>query len=146
MLRIDKDRIKLNSSSTIILVDVKDKKKEQQEQELELWTIAKLQDEFFLCLSKYPNENLFYSDRKYYALAKELLYKIPIYRPSPTFIFNISDLSARCKEEFIEFVKLNSKKDINQFLKDIAVKFFEGVKYHYTHISVIRKLKVGYDD
>ena len=46
---------------------------------LEEWTTAKFKDEFFLCLSKFPDENLFISKRKYYALAKEIIYKIPIY-------------------------------------------------------------------
>ena len=122
-----------NSDTGIILVDEK-----------ELWTTAKFKDEFFLCLSKVPDENLFYLDRKYYALAKELLYRIPVYRPAPTFIFNVSDLSPRCKDEFIKFVNLNSKKEIKYFLKDIAVKFFEAVNYDYSHISVIRHLKVGF--
>ena len=82
---------------------------------VEEWTTAKFKDEFFLCLSKFPDENLFYLDRKYYALAKELIYRIPVYIPSPTFIFNISDLSPRCKEEFIQFVKDNSEKKLNYF-------------------------------
>jgi hypothetical protein len=118
---------------------------EEQEQE-ELWTTSKFKDEFFLCSSKFPDENLFYLDRKYYLLAKESIYKIPVYKLAPTFIFNISDLTPRCREEFIQFVKYNSEKEIKLFLKQIAVKFLEAVDYDYTHISVIRHLKVGFAD
>ena len=110
------------------------------------WTVSKVKDEIFLCLSKVPDPDFFYLDRKYYALANEIIYKIPVYRPSPTFILNISDLSPICKEEFIEFVRLNSKKDIELFLKEIAVKFFEAINYAYTNQSVIPCLKVGFDD
>lgn len=135
-----------DANSDIILVDADEAVDAiaKAREEKELWTTAKFKDEFFLCLSKFPDENLFYLDRKYYSLAKELLYTIPVYRPPPTFIFNVSDLSPRCKDEFIEFVKLNSKKEIEFFLKDIAVKFFEAVDYDYTNQSVIRHLKVGF--
>ena len=125
----------------------------------EIWTTAKFKDEFFKCLSKIPNAEIFYLDRKYYALAKQLIYKIPVYtkkeiinnkpvyKPAPpTFTFNISDLTPRCKEEFIQFVKDNSEKNIKLFLKEIAVKFFEAVDYDYTNQSVIRLLKVGFAD
>jgi hypothetical protein len=125
----------------------------------EEWTTAKLKDEFFSDMTKVPNTEIFYSDRKYYALAKEIIYKIPVYtkkelihnipvyKPAPpTFTFNVSDLGSKCKDEFIEFVTLNSKNDIEFFLKDIAVKFFENIDYFYTHNSVIRHLKVGFND
>jgi hypothetical protein len=105
-----------------------------------------VKDEIFLCLSKVPDTEFYYLDRKYYALAKDVMYKIPVYRPPPTFIFNISDLSPKCKEEFVEFVRLNSKKNIESLLKEIAVKFLEGVNYTYTHQSVIPYLQVGFDD
>lgn len=116
------------------------------ENSLELWTDAKLKYEFFLDLSKVPDTEIFYLDRKYYAQAKYLMYRIPVYSPAPSYIINISDLSPKCKQEFIDFVNLNSKRDIEYFLKDIAVKFFERVNYDYTNQSVIPRLKVVYDD
>jgi hypothetical protein len=110
------------------------------------WSQAYLKDQFFLRLSEVPDPNLFYQDRKYYALAKKLMFKIPVYKSSPTFVFNISDLDTKCREEFIGFVKLNPKREIEYFLKDIAVKFLESVNYSYTNNSVIPYLQVGYDD
>ena len=46
--------------------------KDTDTQGREEWTIAKFKDEFYLCLSKVPDVNLFYLDRKYYGLAKQL--------------------------------------------------------------------------
>ena len=122
---------------------------------LEEWTTAKFKDEFFLCLSKFPDENLFISKRKYYALAKEIIYKIPIYtkkeiinkkavfKPNPPpFVINLSDLTPRVTKELKEFIELNNEKEVNYLLKEIATKFFEAINYDYTHISLIKLLKV----
>jgi hypothetical protein len=120
------------------------------------WTLARLRDEFFLCLTRVRVDNkptnvtdnklLFLDDLKYYAQAKRLIYWIPITRPPhliPAFIINLSDLTARIKKEFEEFVKLNNKKEIAIFLKEIAVKFFEAINYVYTYDSVIPHIVVG---
>jgi hypothetical protein len=122
----------------------------------EYWTDAKLRNEIFLELTKVPNpnklnsvnakENNYLSDFKYYSKAIELIYWIPITRPPqliPAFIINLSDLTPRIKKEFEEFVKLNNKKEIVMFLKEIAIKFFEAINYGYTHDSVIPHIVVG---
>jgi hypothetical protein len=120
------------------------------------WTLARLKDEFFLCLTRTKvdykpnnatdNKLLFLDDLKYYAQAKRLIYWIPITRPPeliPPFIINLSDLTPRIKQEFEEFCKLNTENEIGFFLRDIAIKFFEAINYSYTHNSVIPHIVVG---
>lgn len=81
------------------------------------WSFQRFKYEFFLCLSKIidinksnnisENERVFLSDRKYYVQAKNLIYWIPISRPSeliPPFVINLSDLTPKLKSEFEYFL------------------------------------------
>ena len=120
----------------------------------EYWTIAKLKDELFSELSKVPITNksfsvkdkkcIFLNDLKYYAQARELIYWIPITRPkeSPPFVINLSDLSCKCKEEFLEYCSVNDTKEIGLLLKEVVTKFFENINRDYTHNSVPVCLKL----
>lgn len=118
------------------------------------WTFECLKYEFFLCLTKVigsnrsnnvSENNTELGDRKYYALAKNIMYRIPISRPIelvPAFVINFSDLTPRLQSEFRQYCELNDMLDISIFLKEIATKFFENIDYAYTHDSVSAHLKV----
>jgi hypothetical protein len=115
--------------------------------ELEPWTLERFKYEFFLYLTKISDTNgsnsvgrdetRFLSDRKYYAQANKLIYRIPISKPSPPFVINFSDLTPRLQSELQEFCKLNAEREIATFLKEIAFRFFEGINYAYAHDSVL---------
>ena len=125
----------------------------------EQWTHSKFKYEFFICLTKVkdPNksesvtedERIFLNDDKYYAQAKNLMRYIPITRPEnliPPFVFNLSDLTPKIKQEFKDYCKLNDQREISIFLKEIATKFFENIDYNYTHDSVLSHLVVELRD
>mgnify|MGYP003576141779 CR=1 FL=1 len=125
----------------------------------QLWTQARFKYEFFLCLTKVkvPNRSssiaedarIFLNDYKYYSQARKLRPWIPLTRPKElvtSFVINLSDLSPRCKEEFLEFCKLNNKHEIGFFLKEIAIKFFENIDYDYAHDSILSHLKVRVEE
>lgn len=122
------------------------------------WTLECFKNEFFLCLSRVIVTNQdnhinddenglgFLGDRKYYIQARNLMYWIPITRPSvliPPFVINLSDLTTRLKSEFRQFCELNEKREITMLLKEIAARFFENINYEYTHESVLSCLKVA---
>jgi hypothetical protein len=76
------------------------------EQEKVLFTKEALVDELFLCLAgvketvtSKENCNKQVTIRKYYRQAKYLIFRIPVYRPTPSFIVNLTDLSDKIKSE-----------------------------------------------
>lgn len=126
-----------------------------REYEGEPWTFQRFKYEFFLCLTKVIDSNKsrsineeergFLNDRKYYTRAKNVIYWIPISKPSELvlpFVINFSDLTPRLKAEFKEFCKVNGQREIGMFLKEIAARFFENIDYAYAHDSVLKHLKV----
>lgn len=122
----------------------------------ELWTSAYLKDELFIHLSRIKdkdpnndNKQIFLSDYKYYRQAKDLIYRIPLFRPKdknkPPFIIYIDDLKSNPKlyQEFESFVIESTETEVSFLLKEIAIKFFEAIDYGYTHNSVIPHITVG---
>lgn len=103
------------------------------------WTTDRLKDEFFLSLTK----------NGYYLQAKNLIYRIPLTEQNPksekevvTFIINFKDLSSRVQNEFLEYSKLYPCGNIILLLKEIVIRLFENLDYNYTHMSVMKKLRV----
>ncbi len=103
------------------------------------WTTARLADEFFLSLCH----------EKYYKQAKDLMFRIPITEQYPTeeqavlpFVIDWSDLSPKVQDEFSEYCKHYSKKQIKVFLKQVVIRLFENLDYSYAHMSVMKKLRV----
>ena len=60
------------------------------------WTSSKLEEELYLDLMKIRSGEM---QRKYESQAKDLIHKIPVYRPVPNFVVNLTDLSDRVKVE-----------------------------------------------
>src|SRR5690242_16130367 len=70
----------------------------------EAWSTERLIDELFLELDnvKEIDEKSGLTKRKYEEQAKWLMHRIPVYRPAPPFIINLSDLPTRIKEELAD--------------------------------------------
>jgi hypothetical protein len=116
------------------------------------WTLERFKYEFFLCLAQVTgnnqvhnesqNDSGFFSDRKYYLQARNIIYRIPVSKPIPHFVINFTDLTPELQTKFGEFCELNEPRQIAVFLKDVAARFFENVNYRYTHDSVLKHLLV----
>ncbi|MGA7900927.1 MAG: hypothetical protein WCA39_18940 [Nitrososphaeraceae archaeon] len=103
------------------------------------WTTGRLIDELFLELDsiKEIDEKGGLSKRKYQELAKWLIYRIPLHKPVPLFIINLSDLSARVKDELVD---LNDEALDNVIIEAIS-RIFESIDERYFRLSVRRFLK-----
>jgi hypothetical protein len=110
---------------------------EDGDEKKEYWTTQKLVDELFLCLIDFRdsvNNDL----RKYEDQAKYLIYRIPIYRPTPSFLITKKDLTDRLIQE-LESLDQNSKKNI---MKEAVDRIFEGINKRYYLLSVRNLLNV----
>jgi hypothetical protein len=74
-------------------------------------------------------------DYKYYRQALELRRRIPIARPPPEFVVNLSDLSTRVIAE----LKVLQDPDI---LKQAVGRIFENIDARQYHLSIASQLKV----
>jgi hypothetical protein len=74
--------------------------------------------------------------RKYYEQAKGLLYRIPVWRPTPAFVVYRTDLTAKLDRELRE---LSGKDDV---LKEAVGCIFENLDYRYYHLNVAKLLFV----
>jgi hypothetical protein len=79
------------------------------------------------------------ADYKYYNQAKALRNWIPIARPPPEFIVNLSDLSTRV---IAELKVLQNTQDV---LKQAVGRIFENIDAQQYHLSIASQLKVGLD-
>jgi hypothetical protein len=109
--------------------------------DIDRWTEECLIDELFIKLAQtkqivITNDGKQIEISKYYHQAKELRYKIPIHRPVPKFIINISDLDARLIAEIITL------EDPTYVLKQAVGRIFENVDSRQYHLSIASKLKV----
>jgi hypothetical protein len=131
-----------------------------QTQEKDVWTTSYFQDRFFLDLTKATNEIKIIGDngltgrviryRKYYRQAISKMYRIPLTEQHPAskgqaVIFKIyfSDLTTRVQEEFLDYCKLYDKKHVTILLKQVVIRLFENLDFDYTHMSVMKKLRVS---
>jgi hypothetical protein len=106
------------------------------------WTTDRIKNELFLCLVKAPG-------KKYYKQAEQMMFRIPLTEQYPAsdaeavpFIIDFSDLSSKVQKEFIEYAKINNKRRITIFLKQVVIRLFENLDYNYAHMSVMRKMRV----
>jgi hypothetical protein len=122
-----------NNDSTVVFKQNND----LNDGEGEPWTTQRLIDELYLCLIDFRdvmNENL----RKYEGQAGYLIYRIPIYKPAPSFLISKRDLTARIIHE-LESLDQYSRKKV---LKDAADRIFEGINKRYYLLSVRSLLNV----
>jgi hypothetical protein len=78
-----------------------------------------------------------------------MMFRIPLTEQYPAsdaeaepFTIDFSDLSSKVQKEFIEYAKINNKRRITIFLKQVVIRLFENLDYNYAHMSVMRKLRV----
>ena len=110
------------------------------------WTNNRVKEEFFLCLARA-------SHNKYYEQAKKIMYRIPLTQQYPKsesdsvpFVIDYSDLSSRVQLEFTEYCRLYNKKQVGLFLKEVVIRIFENLDYDYSHMSIMKKLRVKIED
>jgi hypothetical protein len=97
------------------------------------WTNDRLTEELYLCLMKSPNTD-------YQKKAFDLIYKIPVYRPTPCFEIKISDLSASVKRE-LDLIWTH-KRELDFILKQAVSRIFANVNERYFLLSVKHLLQV----
>jgi hypothetical protein len=122
-----------NNDSTVVLKQ----NNEHNDGKEEAWTTQRLIDELYLCLIDFRdgmNENL----RKYEDQAGYLIYRIPIYKPTPSFLISKKDLTVRLIQELESLDQISRKK----VLKDAADRIFEGINKRYYLLSVRNLLNV----
>jgi hypothetical protein len=78
---------------------------------------------------------------KYYNQAFRLRKQIPIAKPTPQFVVNISDLELRTIAE----LKTLDKDGAQYILKQAVGRIFENIDSKQYHLSIARKLKVRFD-
>lgn len=98
------------------------------------WTTDKLEQELYLDLMKVRSG---YIQRKYEDQAKDLIHKIPVYRPIPSFIISLVDLSDRVKAE----LRGLDPQSLNYVMKEGIGKIFENVDERYFLLNVKKLLK-----
>ncbi len=125
----------------------KNQKKERGivEGEREYWTKECLIDETFLQLvgikEIVKNDGKCISIYKYYNQALRLRNWIPISKPTPEFIINISDLTPRMIAE----LKALDKRAVEYVLNKVVGRLFENINFRQYHLSIAQKLKVKLD-
>jgi hypothetical protein len=107
--------------------------------ENEVWSTERLVDETFLDLYnvKIRDEKDGLIKRKYKEHAKWLMHRIPLYRPAPAFVINLSDLSTQIKEELAHL----DDKTLDYVLREGISRIFEGINQRYYRLSSRRFLK-----
>jgi hypothetical protein len=113
--------------------------------ELKFWTWDDLIEEIFLQLAGtkiiVKHEDKHVTVFKYYNQALRLRYQIPVYKPTPEFIVNRSDLTPRIMTE----LKSLGAKDASVILKQAVGWIFSNIDSRQYNLSVARKLKVRLD-
>lgn len=100
------------------------------------WTINYLIEQLYLCLILKKEKDGF--TRKYEKQAQDLMYKIPLNKPTPYYIINLSDLTLRIKKEL---VSLSKEMLLDQVMKETIGQIFEGINKEYYILSVRKSLK-----
>jgi hypothetical protein len=96
-------------------------------------TIGATVDELYLCLMKQRSS---YYEKQ----ASDLIYKIPVYKPTPFFDIKISDLNEQAKKELDD--RWNYKSEIDYILKEAVGRIFTNLNEQYFLLSVKRLLQV----
>jgi hypothetical protein len=126
-------RLNLPSQNLILVIDANE--------HIEYWTEACLTEELFLQLAS-TKQTVSHDDKsitvyKYYHQALTLRKWIPIARPVPAFVINISDLSARIVAE------LKILDDPRIVLKQAVGRIFENIDSRQYHLSIAQSLEVA---
>ncbi len=94
------------------------------------WTKERIKDELYIQLvSLKINE-----ESKYEKQASDLIYQVPIHRPTPYFIINQSDLS----EPLIKEISSLGNKDLDAVIKEVISWIYESIDTDYFLLSIKR--------
>lgn len=117
-----------------------------EHEDIEYWTENALVEELFLQLActkktavarnRLSRKYVVVTDYKYYQQALKLRRWIPIARPPPEFVVNLSDLSSRV---IVELKVLQNTQDV---LKQAVGRIFENIDEQQYHLSIASQLKV----
>jgi len=99
------------------------------------WTTNYLIEELHCYLELFEDEN---KDRKYERQAKDLIYRIPIYRPVPTYVIDKKNLTERLIRELQSY----GLRERDELLKTAVGRIFENINERYFIQSVKRLLKI----
>jgi hypothetical protein len=94
------------------------------------WTYGKLKDELYIHLISIKING----KRKYEEQAKYLIHRISVFRPTPYFIINQSDLSSRLVKELEELDNIN----LDAVIKEVLSWIYEIIDKHYFLLSIKR--------
>jgi hypothetical protein len=97
------------------------------------YTIELTIDELYLCLMRLDNNT-------YEKQARNLIYRIPIYKPTPVFDIKIPDLNAQIKKELD--ARWENRKIIDYILKEVVGRIFKNLDERYFLLSVKPLLQV----
>ena len=95
------------------------------------WTLECLKDKLYCQLMSIKNNG---GESKYENQARDLLYRIGIYHPTPSFIIYYSDLSPRLKKELESLSDI----DLNIVLYDVISWILESINKEYFLLGVKR--------
>jgi hypothetical protein len=96
----------------------------------EIWTMGKLKDELYFCLASIEING----EYKYEKQGRDLIYKIPRYRPTPYFIINDSDLSTRLRKELASLDDV----DLDIVIRDVLSWIYESIDKKSFLLSIKR--------
>jgi hypothetical protein len=94
-------------------------------------TIERTVDELYLNLMKV---------KSYDALANDLMYRIPVHKPTPIFQIKIADINTEVKKELD--ARWDNRKIIDYILKEAVGRIFQNIDERYFLLSVKRLLQV----
>lgn len=92
------------------------------------WTKEKTKDELYLQVVSLKIDG----ERKYEKQATKLIYRIPVYRPTPKFKINESDLS----KSLIKELSSLSHKDLDRIIKDVISSLYESIDKDYFLLQI----------
>lgn len=107
----------------------------------EFWTKEKLIDELVLCLGSASSYDIneatkkIYITHKYYDQAEWYIYRINVYKPTPQFIINLSDLTNRIKKEIVSL--RSTPTTLNEVMTTAVRRIVESVNPEYYHLNGI---------
>jgi hypothetical protein len=129
----------------------------------ERWTAQKIRDELVVDLSNAVSGNVVYNSAlypngvseeiqekyrqgiyypfKYRDQARKLLYRIPVWKPTPSFIIYLSDLDIKVKEQLKDLKASYTKEDYQDIISSAIGRMYESINYVYFHLSVAGLVK-----
>ena len=112
----------------------------------DFWTTERLVDELAFCLSSVASyviqedTNQIHITHKYSDQAEWMSHRMSVWKPTPEFVINVSDLTTRLKKELKQ---ISSTPDtLNYVVTQAVARLFEGVNFELYHRSgIVGKLR-----